>query len=143
MEVGKEHAGEKWTDVLGWHQGEITIDEGESCWTTFALLTVRRGMGRVHVWSRIRLRLDQDRRSRSRRVQERLEDRLLDSRCGRRRALIARICYTWLTVQSSVTGSPVSAVSPSPARFRCRVLISPVWILACVMALAAMDTFVP
>ncbi|WVF67353.1 hypothetical protein IAT40_002108 [Kwoniella sp. CBS 6097] len=26
-EVGKEHAGEKWTDVLGWHQGEVTIDE--------------------------------------------------------------------------------------------------------------------
>ena len=29
IEVGKDHAGEKWTDVLGWHQGEITIDEGE------------------------------------------------------------------------------------------------------------------
>jgi hypothetical protein len=29
-EVGKEHAGEKWTDVLGWHQGEVTIDDGES-----------------------------------------------------------------------------------------------------------------
>ena len=29
-EVGKEHAGEKWTDVLGWHQGEITIEEGMS-----------------------------------------------------------------------------------------------------------------
>lgn len=27
MEVGKEHAGEVWTDVLGWHQGEVTIDE--------------------------------------------------------------------------------------------------------------------
>lgn len=27
-EVGKEHAGEKWTDLLGWHQGEVTIDEG-------------------------------------------------------------------------------------------------------------------
>lgn len=28
-EVGKEHAGEKWTDVMGWHQGEVTIGEGE------------------------------------------------------------------------------------------------------------------
>ncbi len=27
-EVGKEHKGERWTDVLGWHQGEVTIDEG-------------------------------------------------------------------------------------------------------------------
>ncbi|KAK4687650.1 alpha-amylase, partial [Tremellales sp. Uapishka_1] len=26
-EVGTAHAGEKWTDVLGWHQGEVTIDE--------------------------------------------------------------------------------------------------------------------
>jgi hypothetical protein len=30
VEVGKEHAGEKWTDAMGWHQGEVTIDEGES-----------------------------------------------------------------------------------------------------------------
>ena len=30
-EVGKEHAGEKWTDAMGWHQGEVTIDEG-ACW---------------------------------------------------------------------------------------------------------------
>lgn len=30
IEVGKEHAGEKWTDVLGWYQGEVTIDEGKS-----------------------------------------------------------------------------------------------------------------
>lgn len=29
-EIGKEHAGEKWTDVLGWHEGEVTIDEGGS-----------------------------------------------------------------------------------------------------------------
>ncbi|KAJ9108076.1 hypothetical protein QFC19_002541 [Naganishia cerealis] len=27
MEVGKEHAGEVWTDVLGWHTGEVTIGE--------------------------------------------------------------------------------------------------------------------
>ena len=27
-EIGKEHAGEKWTDVLGWQKGEVTIDEG-------------------------------------------------------------------------------------------------------------------
>jgi len=27
MDVGKEHAGEKWTDVLGWHQGEVEIAE--------------------------------------------------------------------------------------------------------------------
>ncbi|KAG9009595.1 hypothetical protein FRB94_011858 [Tulasnella sp. JGI-2019a] len=26
MEVGKEHAGEKWVDLLGWYQGEITIN---------------------------------------------------------------------------------------------------------------------
>lgn len=29
VEVGKEHAGEKWTDAMGWHQGEVTIDEGK------------------------------------------------------------------------------------------------------------------
>lgn len=27
-EVGVEHKGEKWTDVLGWHQGEVTIGDG-------------------------------------------------------------------------------------------------------------------
>jgi len=27
MEAGKEHAGEKWIDLLGWYQGEITINE--------------------------------------------------------------------------------------------------------------------
>ncbi|KAF2202856.1 thermostable alpha-amylase [Delitschia confertaspora ATCC 74209] len=27
MRVGKMHAGEKWTDVLGWEQGEVEIDE--------------------------------------------------------------------------------------------------------------------
>lgn len=27
MEIGKEHAGEVWTDILGWTQGEITIEE--------------------------------------------------------------------------------------------------------------------
>lgn len=26
MAVGKEHTGEKWTDVLGWEQGEVEID---------------------------------------------------------------------------------------------------------------------
>lgn len=30
VEVGKDHAGEKWTDAMGWHQGEVTIGEGES-----------------------------------------------------------------------------------------------------------------
>lgn len=34
MEVGKEHAGEVWTDVLGWHEGEVTI--GEDGWAEFA-----------------------------------------------------------------------------------------------------------
>ena len=29
VELGKEHAGEVWTDVMGWRQGEVTIDEGE------------------------------------------------------------------------------------------------------------------
>lgn len=27
MEVGKEHVGEEWTDILGWHQGVIKIAE--------------------------------------------------------------------------------------------------------------------
>lgn len=27
MEVGAEHKGEVWTDVLGWHQGEVMIEE--------------------------------------------------------------------------------------------------------------------
>lgn len=26
MDVGKEHAGEVWTDVLGWSQGEVQIN---------------------------------------------------------------------------------------------------------------------
>ena len=29
VEVGTEHAGEVWTDVMGWRQGEVTIGEGE------------------------------------------------------------------------------------------------------------------
>ncbi|ESK92575.1 glucan -alpha-maltohexaosidase precursor [Moniliophthora roreri MCA 2997] len=33
MEVGKEHAGEKWTDLLGWCQGEAVI--GEDGWAEF------------------------------------------------------------------------------------------------------------
>lgn len=31
--AGKEHAGEKWTDLLGWHGGEVTI--GEEGWAEF------------------------------------------------------------------------------------------------------------
>lgn len=27
MHVGREHKGEIWTDVLGWSQGGVTIDE--------------------------------------------------------------------------------------------------------------------
>ena len=27
MHVGEMHAGEKWTDVLGWEQGEVEIGE--------------------------------------------------------------------------------------------------------------------
>jgi hypothetical protein len=27
LNVGKEHASEKWTDLLGWHSGEVTINE--------------------------------------------------------------------------------------------------------------------
>jgi alpha-amylase len=27
MAVGKEHVGEKWSDVLGWEEGEVEIDE--------------------------------------------------------------------------------------------------------------------
>jgi alpha-amylase len=30
VEVGQEHKGEKWTDAMGWHQGEVTIGDGES-----------------------------------------------------------------------------------------------------------------
>lgn len=33
MEVGAEHANEKWTDVLGWSEGEVTI--GEDGWAEF------------------------------------------------------------------------------------------------------------
>jgi len=33
MEVGKEHANEEWTDLLGWHQGTIKI--GEDGWADF------------------------------------------------------------------------------------------------------------
>jgi len=33
MEVGKEHANETWTDLLGWYQGEVTI--GEDGWAEF------------------------------------------------------------------------------------------------------------
>jgi alpha-amylase len=33
MEVGKEHANERWTDVLGWHGGEVVI--GEDGWADF------------------------------------------------------------------------------------------------------------
>ncbi|KAK7047862.1 hypothetical protein VNI00_006190 [Paramarasmius palmivorus] len=33
MEVGKEHAGEKWTDILGWYEGEIVI--GDDGWADF------------------------------------------------------------------------------------------------------------
>ena len=27
MDVGKEHAGEEWTDFLGWHLGAVKIGE--------------------------------------------------------------------------------------------------------------------
>ncbi|KAF8320734.1 putative alpha-amylase [Clavulina sp. PMI_390] len=33
MEVGKEHTGEKWIDLLGWHQGDVII--GEDGWADF------------------------------------------------------------------------------------------------------------
>ncbi|CAE6419588.1 unnamed protein product, partial [Rhizoctonia solani] len=33
LDVGKDHAGEKWTDLLGWHDGEVTI--GEEGWAEF------------------------------------------------------------------------------------------------------------
>ncbi|TDL24317.1 putative alpha-amylase [Rickenella mellea] len=33
LEVGKEHAGEKWSDILGWHEGEVEI--GEDGWAEF------------------------------------------------------------------------------------------------------------
>ncbi|KAG8694879.1 hypothetical protein FRC09_009532, partial [Ceratobasidium sp. 395] len=31
--AGKEHAGEKWSDLLGWHEGEVTI--GDEGWAEF------------------------------------------------------------------------------------------------------------
>ncbi|KAG8864525.1 hypothetical protein FRB96_005028 [Tulasnella sp. 330] len=34
MEVGKDHAGEKWMDILGWYEGEVTI--GEDGWADFS-----------------------------------------------------------------------------------------------------------
>jgi len=27
MHIGADHKGEVWTDVLGWEQGEVTIDD--------------------------------------------------------------------------------------------------------------------
>ena len=33
MEVGKEHAGEEWTDALGWYQGVVKV--AENGWATF------------------------------------------------------------------------------------------------------------
>jgi len=33
LEIGKEHSGEKWTDILGWHDGVVTI--GEDGWAEF------------------------------------------------------------------------------------------------------------
>ncbi|ODN77445.1 hypothetical protein L202_04623 [Cryptococcus amylolentus CBS 6039] len=33
VEVGQEHKGEKWTDVLGWYQGEVVI--GDDGWAEF------------------------------------------------------------------------------------------------------------
>jgi alpha-amylase len=33
MEVGKDHAGKMWSDLLGWYQEEITI--GEDGWAEF------------------------------------------------------------------------------------------------------------
>ena len=27
MKVGKKHAGEEWTDILGWYQGVVKINE--------------------------------------------------------------------------------------------------------------------
>ena len=61
-EVGKDHAGEKWTDVLGWHQGEVTIGEGERtgvCHTT--KLSECRWLGGVLVSSGEPVDLDQER----------------------------------------------------------------------------------
>lgn len=34
VEVGTEHAGEKWSDVLGWTQGEVTV--GDDGWAEFS-----------------------------------------------------------------------------------------------------------
>jgi len=45
MEVGKDHANEKWTDILGWHKGEVVI--GEDGWGEFKC-----GTRSVSVWVR-------------------------------------------------------------------------------------------
>lgn len=34
MELGKEHAGEKYTDILGWKQGEVVV--GDDGWAEFS-----------------------------------------------------------------------------------------------------------
>ena len=33
MEVGVQHAGETWTDLLGWYPGEVIV--GDNGWGTF------------------------------------------------------------------------------------------------------------
>lgn len=33
MEVGVQHAGETWSDLLGWHSGNVVI--GDNGWATF------------------------------------------------------------------------------------------------------------
>jgi alpha-amylase len=45
MEVGAEHKGEVWSDVLGWHQQDVTI--GEDGWAEF-----RCSARSVSVWTK-------------------------------------------------------------------------------------------
>ncbi len=54
-DIGKEHAGSSWTDVLGWHQGEIV-------WPTsrVAVLIMDRWMGTVPLATGKRLDLDEN-----------------------------------------------------------------------------------
>ena len=44
MNVGQQHAGERWTDILGWAWDVVTIDRGG--WGTF-----RVGPRSVGVWT--------------------------------------------------------------------------------------------
>lgn len=47
MELGKEHAGEKYTDILGWKQGEVIV--GDDGWAEFRCNAMS-----VSIWVKVR-----------------------------------------------------------------------------------------